>query len=51
MPVIYLQEKPDKYAIDTKKAYWAVLIFSILVFLFFCFAVYKLNEMAYTGQL
>ena len=51
MPVVYLPEKPAKYAIDTKKAYWAVLIFSIILFLFVLFAVYKINEMVQRGQM
>jgi Protein of unknown function (DUF3592) len=51
MPVIYLPDKPSKYAIDTKKAYWAVLIFCIILFLFVLFAVYKINEMVESGQM
>jgi Protein of unknown function (DUF3592) len=51
MPVVYLPEKPSKYAIDTNKAYWAVLIFCILLFLFVVFAVYKINEMVQSGQM
>jgi hypothetical protein len=51
MPVIYLPDKPAKYAIDTKKAYWVVLIFCIILFLFVLFAVYKINEMAESGQM
>jgi hypothetical protein len=47
MPVVYLPDKPSTYAIDTKKAYWVVLIFCILFFLFVIFAVYKINEMAH----
>lgn len=50
MPVVYLPDKPSKYAIDTKKAYWAVLIFCIILFLFVLFAVYKINEMMQSGQ-
>ncbi|MDZ4795516.1 MAG: hypothetical protein SGI83_14640 [Bacteroidota bacterium] len=50
MPVVYLPDRPAKYAIDTKKAYWAVLIFSIILFLFVLFAVYKIDEMVRTGQ-
>lgn len=51
MPVVYLPDKPAKYAIDTKKAYWAVLIFCIILFLFVLFAVYKINGMVETGQM
>jgi hypothetical protein len=51
MPVVYLPDKPSKYAIDTKKAYWAVLIFCIILFLFVLFAVYKINEMVESGQM
>lgn len=50
MPVIYLPDKPSKYVIDTKKAYWAFLIFCIILFLFVVFAVYKLNEMVQSGH-
>jgi Protein of unknown function (DUF3592) len=51
MSVVYLPDKPAKYAIDTKKAYWAVLIFCIILFLFVLFAVYKINEMVESGQM
>jgi hypothetical protein len=51
MPVVYLPEKPSKYAIDTNKAYWAVLIFCMLLFLFVLFAVYKINGMVQSGQM
>jgi hypothetical protein len=51
MAVVYLAEKPSKYAIDTKKAYWAVLIFCIILFLFVLFAVYKIDEMVRSGQM
>ena len=51
MPVIYLPDKPSKYAINTNKAYWAVLIFCIVLFLFVVFAVYKINEMVQSGQM
>ena len=51
MQVVYLPDKPSKYAIDTKKAYWAVLIFSIILFLFVLFAVYKIDGMVQTGQM
>jgi Protein of unknown function (DUF3592) len=42
LTVVYLPDKPAKYAIDTKKAYWAILIFCIILFLFVLFAVYKI---------
>jgi hypothetical protein len=51
MTVIYLPEKPSKYAIDTKKAYWVVLIFCIILFLFVLFAVYKIDGMVKSEQL
>ena len=51
MAVVYLPNKPAKYAIDTNKAYWAVLIFAIILFLFVLFAVYKINEMVKSGQM
>jgi uncharacterized integral membrane protein len=51
MPLIYLPGTPSKYAIDTKKAYWAVLIFCMLLLLFVVFAVYKINEMVKSGQM
>ncbi|MBK9568777.1 MAG: DUF3592 domain-containing protein [Chitinophagaceae bacterium] len=51
MPLIYLPGTPSKYALDTKKAYWAVLIFCILLFLFVVFAVYKINGMVNSGQM
>ena len=51
MTIVYLPDKPAKYAIDTKKAYWAVLIFCIILFLFILFAVYKINEMVESGQM
>ncbi|MEI9808364.1 MAG: DUF3592 domain-containing protein [Bacteroidota bacterium] len=51
VPVAYLPDKPSKYAIDLKSAYWVVLIFCILLFLFVLFAVYKINEMVKTGNM
>ena len=51
MPVVYLPDKPSKYAIDTKKAYRGVLVFCVILFLFVVFAVYKINEMVQSGQL
>lgn len=49
--VIYLPDQPAKYAIDTKGGNLLILIFSIILFLFILFAVYKLQEMAETGQM
>jgi len=49
--VVYLPNKPSKYAIDTKGAYWVLLIFCIILFAFVIFAVYKISEMARTGQM
>lgn len=51
LPIAYLPDKPSKYAIDLKNAYWAILIFSILLFLFVLFAVYKINEMVKSGSM
>lgn len=51
MPVIYLPDNPSKYAVDLKTAYWVVLIFCILLFLFIVFALYKINEMVQSGQM
>lgn len=46
MSVAYLPKNPSKYAIDNKGAYWAILIFSILLFAFAIFAVFKVTEMS-----
>lgn len=51
MPVVYLPEKPSKYAVAIKTGYWAVLIFCIILFLFVLFAVYKINEMVQTMKI
>ena len=51
MEVAYLPEKPSKYAIDTKKGYWFILIFCIILFAFVIFAVYKLDGMMQSGQM
>jgi hypothetical protein len=51
LPVAYLPDKPSKYAIALKNAYWALLIFCIALFLFIIFAVYKLNEMTTVGSM
>lgn len=45
IPVKYLPEKPDKIIVAPKRGYWGMLIFSILIFLFVLFAVYKIDEM------
>lgn len=45
VPMAYLPSKPASYAVDTKGGYTAMLIFTILVFAFVIFAVYKLNQM------
>jgi hypothetical protein len=49
-PVAYLPDKPAKYAVDTNNAYWAILIFSILLLLFVLFAIYKIEEMRPEGE-
>jgi hypothetical protein len=51
LPIAYLPDKPSKYAVDVKNAFWAVLIFSIVLFLFVLFAVYKINEMVKSGSM
>ena len=51
MTVTYLPGKPSRYAIDTKGAYWFILIFCIILFLFVLFAIYKINEMVRSGQM
>ncbi len=47
----YLPKQPAKYAIDSKGGNAGMLIFSILIFLFVIFAVYKIREMVETGQM
>jgi hypothetical protein len=49
MPVVYLPDRPAKYAVAIKTAHWAILVFTIILFLFVLFAVYKINEMANPG--
>lgn len=50
--ITYLPNKPSTYAVaDTKKGYIAILIFSIVLFIFILFAIYKINEMVQTGQM
>lgn len=41
----YLPEKPDKIIVSPKRAYWPMLLFSLLLALFVCFAVYKIDRM------
>lgn len=47
MTIAYLPNKPEKYYINTKGAYWVILIFCIILFAFVIFAVYKLNGMVH----
>lgn len=47
----YLPKQPAKYAIDSKGGNAGMLIFSIILFLFVIFAVYKIREMVETGQM
>ena len=49
LPVAYLPDKPSQYAVGNT-AYWLLLIFCILLFLFVLFAVYKINEMVKAGN-
>jgi hypothetical protein len=52
MPLAYLPDNPAKYAItNTRGAYTFMLVFSILLFLFTLFAVYKVDEMVRSGQM
>jgi hypothetical protein len=50
MTIFYLPDKPSKYAIDNKKAYWVILIFCVLLFLFIIFVVYKLGNSTNSSQ-
>ena len=50
LPVAYLPDKPSKYAVGNT-AYWFILIFCILLFLFVLFAVYKIDEMVKAGNM
>lgn len=45
IPVKYLPQSPDKIVVAEKRGYWPMLIFTVLLFLFVVFAVYKINEM------
>lgn len=45
IPLKYLPEKTDKIIVAPKRGYWGMLIFSILIFFFVLFAVYKIDEM------
>lgn len=45
MTVYYLADRPSRYALDNKNAYWIILIFCIALFLFIIFVVYKINAM------
>ena len=51
VPVMYLPQEPSKIVVDGKQGYWQMLIFSILIFLFVIFAVYKIDEMIKTGTI
>ncbi len=51
MEIVYLPGKPSKYAIDTKGAYWGVLIFCSILLLFVLFAIYKIDGMVKSGQM
>ncbi len=51
VPVKYLPEDPSKILVDGGQGYWPMLIFSILIFLFVIFAVYKIDEMVKTGNI
>ena len=45
LPLVYLPDKPKEHALDMKGGYTGMLVFTILVFLFVVFAVYKINQM------
>ena len=49
VPVKYLPERTDKIIVSSKRGYWFMLIFSILLLLFVFFAVYQIAEMMRTG--
>lgn len=51
MTVIYLPNKPEKYAIDTKGGYWFILVFCIILFVFIIFAVWKIDGMVRKGHM
>ena len=50
VPVKYLPEEPSKIVVEARPGYLPMLIFSILIFLFVIFAVYKIDEMIKTGN-
>lgn len=45
VPVKYIPEQPNKIVVASTRGYWAMLIFTTLLFLFVFFAVYKIDEM------
>lgn len=45
IPVKYLPEKPDKIVVASRRGYWFMLVFSLLLLAFVVFAVYKIDEM------
>ena len=51
VPLMYLPEEPSKIVVDGGQGYWPMLIFSILIFLFVIFAVYKIDEMVKKGNI
>ncbi len=51
VPVMYLPDEPSKIVVDGRQGYWQMLIFSILIFLFVIFAVYKIDEMVNKGNI
>lgn len=51
IPIAYLPGQAHKYAIHSKGGNTGMLIFSILLFLFVLFAVYKIRQMLETGQM
>lgn len=50
LPIAYLPGNPAKYAVE-KTAYWFILIFCIILFMFILFAVYKIDEMVKAGNM
>lgn len=51
VPVKYLPEEPSKIVVDGKEGYWPMLLFSMLIFLFVIFAIYKIDDMVKSGLL
>jgi hypothetical protein len=47
--VKYLPGKTDKIIVSSKRGYWPMLIFSVVLLLFVFFAVYKIDEMVKSG--